>query len=379
MQAEHDFELFDMVRTDHTPSPELLSLVNEVKWTDFAFYPAQKSFTFSIRRTGKQASNLDLCKHGNAIRRYINSRTEVCILDFIPNHECKKSAEHVVREVGAVCLVNQVRMALNGVLCQQIRGNIFELHAINTTPEIAPIYTRSITLKGAANSDAWHNHFAPTIIIGHLEPCTELHIDRIYMKPGRGFTDIPIAINGSDITMPPDSTHHMHNGLVQWELPDLISPTGEQLRDPMVSAPHMVRMTFHRQPFTDPTSILLQALQQLIDDLEHISTQVKLAKPTVDAGQIYRYEWITIQTNGHDLTCNLTGFDKCIGITIASAAGYLEPRTTHFTSQWVHITQKDAIIRISAPSPMDVFAAAIQLTIDRTASMSAQLKKWIVA
>ena len=257
--------------------PEFLKEVKRIGWTDFAGYPKQKTIAFSISRSSPidEHDGNNLTRYVNCIRRYINARNEVLVLDFIPNHEQKTSAR-VVQESGEACLINEIRIALNGVLARQVRGNIYELHVINSTPSQMDVMTGHITKHGGSTDNVvWHGDFAPTIKLGRIEPASELHITMIYMKPGRVFTNELPIVTGSDVKMPPDHTCFLHNGFMKYEQPDMIdNKQNIQLRNPMTSAPKVIRLSTYPQPYVEPRDIILRALDQLVSDLQEIADHI---------------------------------------------------------------------------------------------------------
>ncbi len=267
------FTVDNVVTSTIRPDPEHLAEVKKIGWTRFggwSGYPEQKTLSFELRRAGTvgdgspASHGVNFCKFANAIRRFINARTEVLILDFIPNHE-QKSQAHVVAETGEFCLINEIRIALNGVVARQVAGQIYEMHAINNTPMPMSIFTETIVRKGDKPEDPWHGDFAPSIRLGQIEPGSTLHISQIYMKPGRVFTDELRRVEGGAIVQLTDSVHFMHNGLVQWALPDMIDQkTGDQIRDPLTEGPYVARLSFYPQPYSDPMNITMQALGLLL-------------------------------------------------------------------------------------------------------------------
>lgn len=363
-------------------NPDHLAEANKIGWQRFGGwcgYPEQKTLSFEIHRQGQVGDSspashgVNMCKYANCIRRYINARTEVLVLDFIPNHE-QKGPSHVVAETGEFCLINEIRIALNGVLARQVAGQIYEMHVVNDTPVAQGIFTESIIRKGSKPSDVWHGDFAPSIRLGQIEPGSTLHISQIYMRPGRVFTDELLRVEAGEIVPLPDSTIYMHNGLAQWALPDMIDEkTTEQLRDPLTEGPYMARIGFHPQPYTDPMDITMRALEQLLADLSAISKHAHNASALADKSATdYGFDNIVITVTDDNLICRLNGFDESIGLVIASNAGYLEPQCTHYSSHWVHQTKKESIVRVSCPNVMDIFIKAIELAIARTENAIAQ-------
>lgn len=360
--------------------PDHLAEANKIGWKRFGGwcgYPEQKTLSFEIRRAGQvgdgspASHGVNLCKFANAVRRYINGRTEVLVLDFIPNHE-QKGPGHVVAETGEFCLINEIRIALNGVLARQVAGQIYEMHVINDTPVAQGIFTESIVRKGSKPTDIWHGDFAPSIRLGQIEPGSTLHISQIYMRPGRVFTDELLRVEAGEIVPLPDSTVYMHNGLVQWALPDMVDEkTTEQLRDPLTEGPYVARIGFYPQPYTDPMDITMRALAQLLADLSAIAKHAHNAATSADTD--YGFDNVAITVADDNLICRLNGFDESIGLVIASNAGYLEPRCTHYSSHWVHQTKKESIVRVSCPDVMVVFTRAIALAIARTEAVIAGL------
>ncbi len=374
--VDHAFELVGVTRGTVTPSKELLAEAKALEWSDWLMYPEQKTLSFGIKRRASITNDGDnLCKHANAIRRYINARTEVYILDFIPNHEQTGGTKTVI-EVGETCLINEIRMALNGVMARQVRGNIYELHAVNNTPGRMDIMTRHITLKETTGdaSEVWHDNFPPTIKLGRLEPASELHITMIFMRPGRVFTNEQPTFDNGEIVAPPDNTCFMHNGFVQWRMPDMIDvKTSVQLRDPCTESPGLIEMAFHPQPYIDPMDTLTRAMQQLVDDFKEIAGHVTNARATLADGKEYAFGEVAVKQVGRDLMVTMSGFDISIGKVIASNAGYLDPTASHFTAHCVHPTKKDVIVRISSADPAELLARVVGLAIERTADLLRQL------
>ncbi len=383
--GELDFILGDVIEKEIVPCKEFLAELTRIGWTDFAYYEKQKTISFTISRQGKvdEHDGNNLTRYVNCVRRYINSRNEVLVLDFIPNHEQKSSA-HVVHESGEACLINEIRIALNGVLVRQIRGNMYELHAINTTPGPMDVMTSHITRHGSKADDAWHGDFAPTVKLGQIEPGSELHISMIYMKSGRVFTNELAVVSGNEVKMPPDRTCFLHNGFTKYEQPDMIDNVKHiQLRNPMISAPGVIRLELYPQPYIDPRDIVIRALNQLIEDLGEVADHINKSRTTFSAFSLekasdsssghYAFGSVSIAIQENELISRIHGFDESIGCIIASNAGLLDPTgCSHNSSHSDHPTKKETVIRITAENSLELYARATDLAINRTKSLVAQ-------
>jgi DNA-directed RNA polymerase subunit L len=394
-----DFLLEDVIEEDIVQDPEFLKEVKRIGWTDFAGYPLQKTIAFSISRTSAldEHDGNNLTRYVNCIRRYINARNEVLVLDFIPNHEQKTSAR-VVQESGEACLINEIRIALNGVLAKQVRGNIYELHAINSTNAQMDVMTGHITRHGDAPGSAWHGDFAPTIKLGRIEPASELHISMIYMKPGRVFTNELPIVTGSEVKMPADHTYFLHNGFTKYEQPDMIDNIRNvQLRNPMTSAPKVIRLSLYPQPYMEPKDIVLRALGQLIEDLQEIADHIAKSRAMFtenpNAHYVFGTVSIAVKTqvpvamveNGvkrsilvDELLSRVYGYDESLGIIIASNASFLDSDAClHASSHSNHPTKKETVIRVtkdasSESAIVDLLERAVALAITRTKSIIEQ-------
>lgn len=412
--SDENFALEDVVEEDILPDPEFLKEVKRIGWTDFASYPVQKTIAFSISRTSAidEHDGNNLTRYVNCIRRYINARNEVLVLDFIPNHEQKTSAR-VVQESGEACLINEIRIALNGVLAKQVRGNIYELHAVNSTSSQMDVMTRHINKHGVGtnsetNTDvvggsrdaAWHGDFAPTIKLGRIEPASELHISMIYMKPGRVFTNELPIVTGSEVKMPADHTCFLHNGFTKYEQPDMIdNKRNMQLRNPMISAPKVIRLSTYPQPYMEPRDIVLRALGQLISDLQEIADHIAKSRAMFTENPNAHYAFGTISIAIHtqvpcvvteeingvavkrnilvdELLSRIYSYDETLGVVIASNASFLDPAgCLHASSHSDHPTKKETVIRITkdaSGSVFDLFERATILAITRTKSLVTQ-------
>lgn len=395
VSRDENFMLEDVVEKTILPDPEFLKEVKRIGWSDFAGYPEQKTIAFSISRSSpaNEHDGNNLTRYANCIRRYINSRNENLVLDFIPNHEQKTSAR-VVQESGEACLINEIRIALNGVLAKQIRGNIYELHAINSTNAQMDVMTGHITRHGDAEDSAWHGDFAPTIKLGRIEPASELHISMIYMKPGRVFTNELPIVTGNEVKMPPDHTCFLHNGFTMYEQPDMIDNIRNvQLRNPMTSAPKVIRLSLYPQPYTEPRDIVLRALGQLVEDLQEIANHIAKARTTFAEDPNGQYTFgtvsITMRTQvsitmtennvkrtvaADELLSRIYGYDESLGIIIASNAAFLDPAgCLHNSAHSDHPTKKETVIRVtSRGSAFDLFERATGLAISRTKNLVEQ-------
>lgn len=375
------FILGNVRETVHAPDTEYIKEMKRLGWTGWTHYESQKSIEFTISRStpADVHDGNNLTRYVNCIRRYINSRNENLVLDFIPNHEQKTSAP-VVFETGDPCLINEIRTALNGVLCRQIRGNIYELHAINSTPGRMNVMTEHITLAGSKPDDPWHGDFAPTIKLGQIEPGSELHIKMIYMRAGRVFTDELPTIIGSDVKMPPDHTYFLHNGFVKYDQPDIVNAKENRLlRNPMISAAKTISLGLYPQPYLEPSEIITRALEQLAEDIKLVADLVRQSSDSVNSSGTSTLPRMSInvrQLDGNDeLLVRIHGFDESIGIVIASNAGYLDPsKCLHNSAYMDNITMKSTVIRITAPNAMSLLAAAIDLAGARTSDLLTQFK-----
>jgi hypothetical protein len=171
-----------------------------------------------------------------------------------------------------------------------------------------------------------------------------------------------------------------------WRQPDMIDvKTGEQLRDPCTESPRLIEMEFYPQPYIDPSDILRRALQQLITDFRMIADHAMKAKASFDEivddiAREYQFGDVAIKVmptvNGkNDLMATISGFDESIGIVIASNAMYIAPtQVSHATSHLAHVTEKNVIIRITAPNAFDLFAKSVELAIARTDSLIQQFE-----
>lgn len=374
-RAPHMFLLEDLRETTHEMNPDFIAEMKRIGWTQWSHYETQKSIDFKISRQTAidEHDGNNLTRYVNCIRRYINSRNENLVLDFIPNHEQRTSAP-VVYETGDPCLINEIRTALNGVLCRQIRGNIYELHAVNSTPGRMNVMTEHITRVGAKSDDPWHCDFAPTIKLGQIEPGSELHIKMIYMRPGRVFTDELPVIIGSDVKMPPDHTYFLHNGFAKYDQPDIVDTKNNKLlRDPMVSAAKTIALGLYPQPYVEPRDIIIRALEQLIEDLQILVTLIKQARDPIKEASTFTSPRMSITVNnGNELLARIHGFDESIGIVIASNAGYLDSTCLHNSAYMDNITMKSTVIRITASDSLDLMSRAIDLAAARTADLIAQ-------
>lgn len=374
-RAPHMFLLEDLRETTHEMNPDFIAEMKRIGWTQWSHYETQKSIDFKISRQTAidEHDGNNLTRYVNCIRRYINSRNENLVLDFIPNHEQRTSAP-VVYETGDPCLINEIRTALNGVLCRQIRGNIYELHAVNSTPGRMNVMTEHITRVGAKSDDPWHCDFAPTIKLGQIEPGSELHIKMIYMRPGRVFTDELPVIIGSDVKMPPDHTYFLHNGFAKYDQPDIVDTKNNKLlRDPMVSAAKTIALGLYPQPYVEPRDIIIRALEQLIEDLQILVTLIKQARDPIKEASTFTSPRMSITVNnGNELLARIHGFDESIGIVIASNAGYLDSTCLHNSAYMDNITMKSTVIRITASDSLDSMSRAIDLAAARTADLIAQ-------
>lgn len=378
-----DFILRDVVETTITPSKEFLAELERIQWNNWAYYDEQKSIDFTIARTTPKDvhDGNNLTRYANCLRRYINARNEVLILDFIPNHEQKTSA-HIVHETGEPCLINEIRIALNGVLARQVRGNLYELHVVNPSTLPMDILTGHILRRGDSKTsttedEPWHGDFAPTIKLGRIEPASELHITMIYMKPGRVFTNELITVRGGEVVQPSDRTCFLHNGFTKYDQPDMIdSKKHIQLRNPMTSAPAEIRLGLYPQPYMNPRDIVLRAIQQMIDDLEEIAEHVEKSRVSFAETNQYSFGTMSITINGDELIARVDGFDRSIASIIASNVGLIgENECTHNSSHSTHPTEKETVIRITSPKPLDLFADAIALAIRRSKNLSIQFSK----
>lgn len=371
-----NFDLVNVKKTVWTPPPGLLKELKEAE-CDMFLYESRTKLTFTIKRNDDDKyGGYDLVKLANAVRRYINARNETYILDFIPNHE-QHGGIPIVREVGATCLINEVRNSLNGVIARQIKSNEYELHLVNNTPFEMAIMTGNITLKGSDNKE-WHNNFAPGHILGTLLPAAELHISSIYMKPGRVYSDQIISFLNGEMIHSTDSTHFMHNGLTEWR-PDTVDTSGI-VKNPLLHAPNLVKLDIPLQPYADPHEILVRALKQLSSDFKILIDHEEKARSVSDAksdnAEDYSFGNVSIKILDNDLTCITNGFDASLGVVIAANAKLIAGTTiTHFTSHPVHPTKKEVIIRLSCPNVRDVFGQAIHLAIVRVDSLIAQALK----
>jgi hypothetical protein len=375
------FVLRDVIEKEIVPCKEFLDELKRIGWTDFAYYEKQKSISFCLERQSPadEHDGNNLTRYANCVRRYINSRNEILVLDFIPNHEQKTSA-HVVHETGEACLINEIRIALNGVLARQVRGNLYELHAINTTPDRMDVMTGHITRHGAKPDDPWHGDFAPTIKLGQIEPASELHISVIYMKPGRVFTNELAVVTGNEVKQPPDHTYFLHNGFTMYEQPDMIDPVKHvQLRNPMTCAPKVIKLGLYPQPYIEPRDIVTRALSQLAEDLAEISEHIKNSGATfTDSTSLGHYAQgnVSIAIRGNELISRIYGFDESIGCIIASNASYLNQETcTHASSHFDHPTKKETVIRITSPDALNLYTRATELAIARTKNVLEQFAK----
>jgi hypothetical protein len=381
----NDFILTEVVEEDIVPAQEFLKELERIGWTDFAYYEKQKTISFCIERQSPmdEHDGNNLTRYVNCVRRYINSRNENLVLDFIPNHEQKTSA-HVVHESGEACLINEIRIAMNGVLARQIKGNMYELHAVNTTAGPMDVMTRHITRAGSSADDAWHGDFAPTIKLGQIEPGSELHISMIYMKSGRVFTNEMPIVTGNEVKMPPDHTYFLHNGFTKYEQPDMIDNIKHvQLRNPLTCAPKKIRLGLYPQPYLDPRDIVLRALGQLIEDLSEIADHIRKSRATFEnqkddadgSSNHYAFGTVSIAIRGNELLSRIYGFDESLGCIIASNASFLNPNECeHSESHFEHPTKKETVIRITAPETLNLYLRATELAIARTASLVRQFK-----
>lgn len=397
------FILGDVRETEHVANPEYLAELKRIGWVNWSHYESQKSIDFTISRTSPadEHDGNNLTRYVNCIRRYINSRNENLVLDFIPNHE-QKMSEPIVYESGDPCLINEIRTALNGVLCRQIRGNIYELHAINSTPGRMNVMTGHITRADSKSDDSWHGDFAPTIKLGQIEPGSELHIKMIYMRAGRVFTDELPVITGSEVKMPPDNTYFLHNGFTKYDQPDIVDTKNNKLlRNPMISAAKTITLGIYPQPYLEPRDIVIRALEQLTEDLNlllNLATQgasaVKSAGIVADSvssggvadsvsSGVYSSVRMSITTSltdsgDRELLARIHGFDESIGIIIASNAGYLEPaKCMHNSAYMDNITMKATVIRITtmnSSDPVDLLMRAINLAVVRTVDLVVQFR-----
>jgi hypothetical protein len=374
-----NFELVDVNKSSWTPPKELLKELKDAECEMF-LYSKRTKLSFSIKRKTEDVSTgYDLVKLANAVRRYINARNETYILDFIPNHE-QHGGIPIVREVGATCLINEVRNSLNGMVVNQIKSNEYELHLVNATSSAMAIMSGNITVKGSEKKE-WHNNFAPGHIIGTLLPASELHISSIYMKPGRVFSNQIVSFSNGEMIRLTDSTHFMHNGLTEWRQPDMMNPSGK-MKNPMKYAPRIINMEIPLQPYSDPHQILVRAMKQLSVDFKLLAEHEKKARDSFDedeknsAIKDYSFGNVNINVVDNDLTCITNGFDESVGVVIASNAKLIASETiTHFTSHPIHPTKKEVVIRLSCDNVRDVFSQAIHLAIARVDSLIAQATK----
>ncbi len=378
------FVLGDVRETVHVANPEYVKELSRIGWTSWSHYESQKSLDFTISRStpADVHDGNNLTRYVNCIRRYINSRNENLVLDFIPNHE-QKTSEPVVYETGDPCLINEIRTALNGVLCRQIRGNIYELHAVNSTPGRMNVMTGHITRVDSKSDDPWHGDFAPTIKLGQIEPGSELHIKMIYMRAGRVFTDELPIVTGSEVKMPPDHTYFLHNGFTKYDQPDIVDTKNNKLlRNPMVSAAKTIALGLYPQPYLEPRDIVIRALEQLADDLRSILNMVTQGAPLVKSTGVCSFPRLSITTSisdsgDHELMVHIHGFDESIGIVISSNAGFLDlTGCLHNSSYMNNITMKATVIRITTKSedPVDLLRRAIDLAVVRTDDLITQFR-----
>lgn len=378
------FILGNVRETEHVANPEYLNELKRIGWESWSHYDSQKSIDFTISRA--TAADIhdgnNLTRYVNCIRRYINSRNENLVLDFIPNHE-QKMSELVVYETGDACLINEIRTALNGVVCRQIRGNIYELHAINSTPGRMNVMTGNITRVNAKVDDPWHGDFAPTIKLGQIEPGSELHIKMIYMRAGRVFTDELPVVTGSEVKMPPDHTYFLHNGFTKYDQPDIVDTKNNKLlRNPMVSAPKTIALGLYPQPYVEPRDIVIRALEQLAGDVNKLLDLATRGIPVIRSTGVCTFPQMSIAVSPSDeserreLLVRIHGFDESVGIVIASNAGYLEPGACMHNSAYMdNITMKSTVIRITtiaSSDPVELLTRAIKLTVDRTTDLIGQ-------
>ncbi len=354
-----DFTLSDIRKKTLTydESAELKKLIGDDM--HLMPYSSVNSVRFIIKRNNDDTRNsMDLSIYARLIARYINSRNEIYVLDFIPNSE-QEAGVHVVTEVGDTCLVDRIRSSMNGIVCKQIKKHEYELHAVNKTLEPMAIMSSHITLKGHEEK-TWHGNFAPTVIIGDLQPGAELHISSIYMKPGRVFTSETISFENNKMIIPYEGTFHMHNGLTHWsyDIPE----------NPMVQMPSAITLGIPNQPYADAFGIFIRSLEQLIADLSKMSDYVKKCTDSSNTNK-HSYGNIHLQINGNDLTCHLNGYDECIGTCIAYTAKSIEPNATHYTAHKVHPTKKEIIIRLTCANVWDAFNQSISVMIARTESI----------
>lgn len=366
-----DLEISKIRQNDWVIPKLEVERLKEMGATHLVPYKAQTGLTFTIGRKKDAAyRGYDAIYYCNMVRRYINSRNTICILHFDMNHE-RSSVETNVNEVGETCLVGELRVALSGVLCKQIKSNEYELHAVNSTPKMMDIMTSHIFRRGDINAKEWHGDFAHTVKIGTLTPGSELHISSIYMKSGRVFTDELYHFENGILVKPTDNCNFLHNGYVGFEQPEIVDyEKDEIIADPMKVAPTYVNFKIHQQPFIDPKTILSQSLDVLVKDLEIILYHAKNAADIKDNIVDYNSERVSITVdNSVDLTMILLGFDESIGKTIIGVVKKFDSNSTHYTSHREHVNIKKVIVRISANDPTTLLVKCVMAIKDQTAEL----------
>ena len=356
------FTVKDAKYTTWTPPKELLAEMKEAGSTRY-LYEKKTGYTFTIKADfSKTPESGTLVKFANLLRRYINAHNEVCVLDFLPNHE--KGAPGTVREVNGPALVDEIRQSMNGIVARQIKSAIYELHVVNDTLDIKPIMSGDIVLKGTTGAASEkkssvgttgdrHDNFSPDVQIGQLYPNAELHIDMIYMRPGRGFSKQLVKFVDGELIKPYDRTFFMHSGLTMFK--------PAPVADPMVNFPAEVRLEIPPQPYMDPIGdIVLPVANKLAADLRELIEHAALISDT------YNSTYFSSTLDKNELTCTLRGYDEAIGTTLASFALAEVPNLQHASSHRVHPTKKEVILRLVAPDPIKLLQTTLAAVLAQT-------------
>ena len=224
----------------------------------------------------------------------------------------------------------------------------------------------------------------------------------IYMKPGRVFTNELPIVTGSEVKMPADHTCFLHNGFTKYKQPDMIdNKRNTQLRNPMVSAPKVIRLSTYPQPYVEPRDIVLRALGQLISDMQEIADHIAKSRAMFTENPNAHYVFGTVSIAIHtkvpviltekindvdtkqnilvdELLSRIYGYDESLGVVIASNASFLDPTgCLHASAHSDHPTKKETVIRVtknvsSPESVFDLFERATILAIARTTSLVGQ-------
>ena len=362
--ANMELEIRDIIPMEWQLPKNLVKLHEESKCPFPWPYKTQRGLKFTIgRKPGKNRYDGYNCIYFcNMVRRFVNARNEYLIMTFDLSHENTHGFQSV-QEIGKTCLPQEIRFALNGVLCRQVKGNEYELHAVNSSPVEIDITTSHISKKGSSS----HDDFAPNIKLGTIMPGSELHIPWIYMKAGYLYSDEIDTFVSGQLIKPSDSSNFMHNGLTGFLCNNLIDEKTDTLKEnPLLVSSTSTTFTIPLQPYVIPEDILRNTFDQIKNDFNFIKSSIShLSSKAGETNINYISERMSLDIKGDELTLISKGKDESIFRVIVGNAKMLDSiKCTHYTVSDL-IRDKAIRLRLCAPNVFNLFLKSLNIAIDQ--------------